>query len=135
MPHRRTLFRSFLLGPPDHPRFVIRDGRRLVDHFWTGRGWSRHREDARLFADPDDVNKRIASLTRRHLRGHIPKRLYLMTILVRVHADEQVSRGDVERYLRDALVIRVDHRRCGTGPTPDSLVEVVVPLISLDEGQ
>ena len=71
-------------------------------------------------------------LTRRHLRRHEPERLYLMTVVVRVHADESVSRQDVERFLREALVLGVDHQRHGTGPTPKSLVEVLVPVISLE---
>jgi len=106
-----------------------------VDHFWTGEGWSRRLRDARLYHDPDDVAMTVARLTHRHLRRHLPKRLYLMTTVVRVHADESVSRQDVERFLRDALVVGVDHERYGTGPTADSLIEVTVPLISLEEGR
>ena len=108
----------------------IRDTRRLVDHFWTGKGWSRRLRDARLYHDPDDVARTIDRLTRRHLRRHQPKRLYLLTARrpgprrrVRLPA------GDVEKYLQDALVVGVDHERYGTGPTPDSLVEVMLPRL------
>jgi hypothetical protein len=135
MPRQRALFKTRLLGPPEHARFVIRDNRRLLDMFWTGNGWSRRYQDARLYQDPDDVTNTVKRLTRRHLRRHEPKRLFTMTLMVRVHADESVSRKDVERYLRDALVVGVDHERCGTGPTPDSLVEVSVPIIGLEEGR
>jgi hypothetical protein len=121
-----------MVSRAEHARFVIRDGRRLVDHFWTGQGWSRRLCDARLYADPEDVARTIDRLTRRHLRRHEPMRLYLLTLVVRAHAPETVSRQDIERYLRDALVVGVDHERCGTGPTPDSLVEVIVPTISLE---
>lgn len=134
MPRQRAPFRIRLLGPPEHSRFVIRDGRRLVDHFYTGRGWSRRLSDARLYHDPDVVASAVGRLTRRHLRRYLPKRLYLMTLVVRVHADEDLSKGDVENYLRSALVLGVDHERCGTGPTADSLIEVSVPIISLEEG-
>lgn len=133
MPRHRSPFRARLVGrSPDHPRFVVRDARKLVDHFWTGEGWSRRLRDARLYHDPDDVATTVARLTRKHLRRHQPNRLFTMTVVVRVHADESVSRQDVERYLRDALVVGVDHERYGTGPTPNSLVEVVVPVISLE---
>ena len=137
MPRSSTPFKIRMVGRrPAHPRFVIRDGRRLIDHFYTGQGWSRRLQDARLYHDPDVVARTIASLTRRHLRRQEPKRLYLMTVVVRVHANENVSRQDVERYLRDALVVGVDHERYGTGPTPNSLVEVVLPpVISLDGGR
>ncbi len=135
MPRRCAPFKIRLLGPPEHPRFVIRDNRCLVPHFWTGRGWSRLLSKARLYHAPDDVGKLVERLIQSHLRRHEAKQLYMMTILVRVHADESVSRQDVERYLRDALVVGVDHERFGTGPTPDSLVEVVVPVISLDGGR
>jgi hypothetical protein len=120
---------------PDHPRFTIRDNRRLIDHFWTGMGWSRRLRDARLFADPDFASKTIKRLTLRHLSRHEPKRLFTLTIVVRVHAPEDVSPADVEKYLKNALVVGVDHERCGHGPTPDSLVEIVVPAISLEEGR
>lgn len=133
MPRQRAPFRIRLVGrSPDHPRFVIRDNRRLVDYFYTGRGWSRRLRDARLYYDPDEVARAIDRLTRRHLRRHHSKRLYLITAVVRVHADGSVSRADVERYLRDALVVGVDHERYGTGPTPASLVEVIVPVINLE---
>ena len=60
----------------------------------------------------------------------------MLTLVVRVHAPEDVSRHDVETYLKDALVVGVDHQRYGTGPTQDSLVEVVLPpVISLEEGR
>lgn len=134
MPRHRAPFKLRLLGPPDHNRFVVRDARRLVDTYWTGKGWSRSLGLARLYADPDDVAKVVEQMTRLHLRRHEPKRLFTMTLVVRVHAPEDVTRADVEHYLRDALVVGVDHRKYGTGPTEDSLVEVVVPVISLEEG-
>lgn len=136
MPRERALFKIRMVGQrPDHPRFVVRDARRLVAHFWTGKGWSRRLRDARLFADPADVARTIKRLTLTHLRRHQPMRLFLLTLVVQVHADEEVSKGEVEDYLRSALVFGVDHERCGTGPTADSLVEVVVPVISLEEGR
>src|SRR5947208_3152498 len=105
MPRSSTPFRIRMVGrSPDHPRFVIRDTGRPVDHFWTGRVWSRRLYDARLYADPDDVARTIARLTQRHLRRHETKQLFTMTVLVRVHADESVSRANVETYLKDALV-------------------------------
>lgn len=55
-----------------------------------------------------------------------------MTLIVRVHASEDVSSRDVGMYLKDALVVGEDHRTYGTGPTEGSLVEVVVPSISLE---
>jgi len=136
MPRRSGPFRIRLLGQPDHRRFVIRDARRLIDMFWTGKGWSRKLREARLFADPDDVKRTTDRLTRRHLRRHEAERLYVLSLIVRVHADEAVSRSHIERYLQNALVMGVDHERCGTGPTPDSLVEIIPPpVISLEEGR
>lgn len=105
-----------------------------MDHFYTGRGWSRRLFEARLYHAPDDVAKMVERLTRQHLGRHEPKQLFTMTV-VRVHADEDVSKGHVEDYLRSALVLGVDHERCGTGPTADSLIEVSVPIISLEEGR
>lgn len=136
MPRDRALFKIRMVGQrPDHPRFVVRDARRLVAHFWTGKGWSRRLRDARLFADPDDVARTIKRLTLTHLRRHGAKRLFTLTVVVRVHAEVAVSRHDVEDYIRKALVLGVDHERHGTGPTPGSLVEVVAPVISLEEGR
>ena len=135
MPHSNALFRTRMVGDDHFPRYIVRDNRRLVDHYYTGWGWSRHVRDARLYADPDRATNTVKRLTRRHLRRHEPKRLFTLTIVVRVHADESVTRGDIETYLNDALVVRVDHERHGTGPTSHSLVEVVVPLISLEGGR
>lgn len=135
MPRKTALFCIRMVGRPEHPRYVIRDARRLADHLFTGRGWSHRLRDARLYHDPDDVNRTVARLTRRHLRRHKPKHIYLMTLVVRAYAEEDVGKGDVERYLRDALIVGVDHNRHGTGPTPDSLVEVCVPVISLEDGR
>ncbi len=134
MPRNFAPFKIRMVGPsPDHPRFVIRDARRVAELFWTGKRWSRKLRDARLYYDPDDVAETVERLTRQHLRRHQAKRLFKMTVIVRVHADESVSRADLENYLRKALVLRIDKERFGTGPTPDSLVEVVVPAISLEE--
>lgn len=136
MPRSNAPFTIRIVGRrSDVQRFVIRDARRPAEMFWSGKGWSRRIQDARLFADRDDVNRTIDRLTRRHLRRHHPKRLYLMTILVRVHADEDVSRCDIENYLKDSLVVGVDHERYGTGPAPDSLVEVVLPSVISLEGR
>src|SRR5689334_12382609 len=111
MPRQRALFKIRMVSHAEHPRFVIRDNRRLAELFYSGRGWSRRLSDARLFADPEDVARTIDRLTQRHLRRHQPKQLFTMTLVVGVHADESVSRQDIERYLRDALVIGVDHER------------------------
>lgn len=135
MPRSSVPFKVRLLGPPEHHRFVLRDNRRLVDHFYTGKGWSRRLQDAELYADPELANKTTQALILRHLRRHEPKRLFLLTVVVTVHAPEDVSRHEVETYLKDALVVSVDHEKYGTGPTPDSLVEVVVPVIILEEGR
>ncbi len=135
MPRSSVTFKVRLLGPHEHHRFVIRDNRRLVDHYYIGKGWSRRLRDARLYADPGLASKTAQALTLKHLRRHEPRRLYLMTIVVRVHAPEDVSRHNVERFLRDALVVGLDHEKYGTGPTPDSLVEVSVPAIILEEGR
>ena len=134
MPLSSAPFKIRIVGQRhDHPRYILRDNRRLVDHFWTGKGWSRRLQDARLYADPELASRTAQAITLRHLRQHIPRQLFLMTIVVQVHAPEDVSRADVEHYLRDALVVGVDHRKYGTGPTEDSLVEVVVPVINLEE--
>ena len=136
MSRRSAPFKVRIVGhSPDHPRYIVRDARRLVDHFYTGRGWSRRLQDARLYHDPELAGETVKRLTVRHLRRHEPRRLYLMTIVVRVHAPENVSRHSVERFLRDALVVGLDHEKYGTGPTPDSLVEVSVPAIILEEGR
>ncbi len=135
MPRSSAPFKIRLVGPPEHPRFVIRDNRRLVDHYWIGKGWSRRLRDARLYYNPNEVSRMVKRLTLRHLRRHETKRLYLMTLVVQVHAPEHVPRQDVEHYLRDALVVGMDHERCGTGPTADSLVEILVPVIGLEEGR
>jgi hypothetical protein len=125
-----------MLASDAHPRYLVRDARRPGDLFWTGTGWTPNLAEARLYADPERASRTINRLNRRHLRRHHPKRLFLLTLVVRVHADETVTRSNIERYLRDALVVGVDHGRCGTGPTPTSLVEVEVPpVISLEEGR
>jgi hypothetical protein len=135
MPRHPAPFKVRLVGQgQDYPRYVVRDARRVVDHFWTGKGWSRRRLDSRLYHDPDEVAATVKRLTLRHLRRHELKGLYLMRVVVRVHATEDVSRHEIERYLRAALVVGVDHDRFGTGPNEGSLVEVIVPSISLEEG-
>lgn len=134
MPAHSPPFVAHKVGDSPH-RYAIRDARRSADHFWTGNGWSEALEDARLYGEPADLDRAIKRFCRRHLRRHEPKRLYMLTLIVTVHADEAVSRGDVERFLRDALVLGIDRRKCGDGPTVNSLVEVAVPLISLEGGR
>lgn len=134
MPAHSLPFVTHKVGDPPH-RYAIRDARRSADLFWTGDDWSKALEDARLYGEPADLDRAVKRLRRRHLRRHEPKQLYMLTVIVTVHADEAVSRGDAERFLRDALVLGIDRRRCGDGPTANSLVEVGVPLISLEGGR
>ena len=124
-----------MVGQSEHGRLIVRDGCGLVDHLWTGSGWGRRLSNAPLYADPDHANKTALTLTLIHLWRHEPSRSYLLTVVVRVHATEDVSRHEVETYLKDALVVGVDHEKYGSGPTEDSLVEVVVPAISLEESR
>ena len=136
MPRQHVPFKIRMVGQShDHHRYLIRDNRRIVDHYYTGKGWSRRLRDARLYADPKLAARTVKRLTLRHLRRHEPRRLYLLTVVVRVHAPEYVSSHDVETYLKEALRVGVDHRKYGIGPTEDSLVEVVVPVINLEEGR
>lgn len=128
-------FRVRLLGPPEHPRYIVRDARRLVDHFWTGKGWSHRLRDARLFADPNDVARTVKRLTLSHLQRQEAKQLFLLTVVVTVHAPEEVSRQDVEHYLQNALIVGMDYQKYGTGLTEDSLVEVVLPPVISLEGR
>ena len=57
MPRSSVPFKVRLVGPPEHHRFVVRDNRRLVDHFYTGEGGPDAFRDARLYADPELASK------------------------------------------------------------------------------
>jgi hypothetical protein len=134
MPGPSSPFRLKKLASDNRHRYAIRNAR-LAGHYWTGSGWSPNLAEALLHGDANSASRTLIRLNRGHIRRHQPKRVFLLTLIIRAYADEGVSRGDVERYLKAALVARLDHKRCGTGPTPGSLVEVVVPVISLEEGR
>lgn len=72
MPDSTAPFKISMVGQPQHGRLVIRDGRRLVDHFWTGSGWSRRLSNTRLYADPNHANKTALTLALRHIVGTRP---------------------------------------------------------------
>lgn len=135
MPFSQSPFRLRMLASDLYPRYAVRDARRPGDRFFTGRGWSANLGEARLYSDPEQAFRTVNRLTIRHLRRHRPKRVFLMTVVVRAYVAEGTRKADIERYLGDALVVGVNYKQHGTGPTPDSLVEVVPPLVISLEGR
>lgn len=135
MPAQSTPFRLRQLASDTHPRYVVADSRRPPECYWSGSSWTANLGEAQLYSDSQRASRTLQTLSIRHLRRQQPKRLFLLTLVVRAHADETVSRTDLEKFLQDALVVSVNHQKHGMGPTPNSLVEVLVPVIHLEEGR
>jgi hypothetical protein len=115
-------------GSPAWNRYLIvrNDGR-----FWNGKRWTRLRRRARLYARGQDVALAFRKLEER-LYEDKPLRKFEVTMSVRVRADQDFDIKAISAYLHGAVSIMIDHDK-GTGPVPDSLVQLDVTWAEMRE--
>ena len=121
----------WISGNPAWNRYlIVQEGGR----FWDGKKWTRHRRRSRLYADNHDVVLAFRELEVRLYKDK-PLRTFEVTLNVRVFGDQGFDMKLLGNYLLGAVQILVDQDRCGTGPVPDSLVQLDVTWANMREVQ
>jgi hypothetical protein len=111
-----------LSGRTQWPRFVITDG---DGRFWDGQAWTDKRQQARLYTDDQEMAMAFRELEADQFKDK-KLRMFAATINVQVRADQDIDIKALRDYLRRAVWILIDQDRCGTGPVPESLVQIDV---------
>lgn len=117
---------------PDHARqFVIQRG---DDQFWTGGGFSRVLDTAKVFRDHKRAQAAVTAIQHRRY-GDKPVRSFRLEVEVTLVADDAdgVSRDVLIRFLADAMRIDFETSVFGDGPVEESLVQARVKLATLEE--
>jgi hypothetical protein len=116
-------------GTPAWTRYlIVQEGGR----FWGGERWTELRSRARLYADNGDVAQAFRQLEER-LYENKPLRTFGVTLNIRVRADKDFDIKALSDYLLAAVQILIDQDRCGTGPVPESLVQLDVTWAEMRE--
>ena len=108
------------MGPDHARRYVLQRG----DHkFWTGRGWNRILDTARVFRDHRTAQRACRSIQNEQHRGK-PRRTFKVTVGVTLVADagKVIPREALVKFLADAVRIEIDNTAYGDGPAGGSFV-------------
>jgi hypothetical protein len=126
-------------GPPAWLRYlIVQEGGR----FWDGKKWTRQRRRARLYADDQDVALVFRELEDWQYKDK-PLRTFQAPLNIRLRADQDIDINTLGGYLQRVVAILIDLQRvvailidqdrCGTGPVPDSVVQLDVTWADIRE--
>ncbi len=116
------------VGNPKFPRFVIANDQGEV---FDGDGWNKDQNRAILYAEGQEVARQFNALQEAMHRDW-PIREFAVTLNVRVRSAHPFTQRELEDYLERAVAIMLDHDK-GTGPTPNSMVQLDVTWREMKE--
>ena len=107
---------------------------RATGEFWTGEGWSKILDCAKLFRRHRDAQRECAAIQYRRWRGK-PQRTYKIEVHVTLVADEigAISHEEVRQFLSDAVRLDVETSIFGSGPGENSYLQARMILATLKE--
>lgn len=107
------------------PRFMLtREGSPIL--YWTGSDWSEQKEQAALYADPDECLKDMQAF-RVQDYGPCIKQAYEVPFTVEVYSHQAIDLDDLKSWLNKSLGFYVDSKTFGDGPK-DSLVVCILRI-------
>jgi hypothetical protein len=116
----------------DHARrFVIQRG----DYkFWTGDGWDKILDKAKVYSDHPTAQRACAALQYRQYKGKAV-RTFKVEMAITLVADEveTINLGVLASYLSYAMRIDMENSVHGDGPVAGSFVRARVRLKTLEE--
>jgi len=92
--------------------------------YWTGTDWSEQKEQAALYADPDEVLKDMQTFRVKDF-GPCMKQTYEVPFTVEVHSHQAVNIDDLKLWLNKSLGFYVDTQTFGNGPNGSLVVAVL----------
>jgi hypothetical protein len=116
------------VGNPQFPRFVIANNQGEV---FDGGGWNKDQDRAMLYSEGQDVALAFNALQKAMFRD-CTLREFAVTLNVRVRSAQPFTQKELEGYLERAVAIMLDHDK-GTGPTPNSMVQLDVTWAEMKE--
>src|SRR5271166_1331494 len=93
--------------------------------FWTGDGWSKIRDCAKVFRQHKDAQRACVALQRRQYGGK-PMRNFKMEAVVSLVADDvrEISEEQLAEFISQAVRIDIESSLHGDGPVKGSYVQL-----------
>ena len=107
---------------------------RASGEFWTGDGWSRILDCAKIFRKHGDAQRACAVLQRRQYGG-LPMRTFRVEAVIALVARDvkDISNEQLTDFIEKAVRIEVESSQFGDGPVTGSYVQVQFRLATLEE--
>jgi hypothetical protein len=119
------------IGTDAARRFLLQRG----DYkFWTGEGWSKILDCAKIFYDHGAAQRACGAIQYRQYRGK-PLRTFRIEMAITLVADdvEAITEEALARYIAEALRIDIENSVHGDGPVAGSFVQARLKLKTLEE--
>ncbi len=119
------------IGADHARRFVLQRG----DYqFWTGDGWSKILDCAKIFYDHRAAQRACGAIQYRQYRGKKVRTFKVeMAITLVADAVEAITEEELARYIAEALRIDIENSVYGDGPVDGSFVQARLLLKTLEE--
>ena len=116
----------------DSNRFHILQ--RGTGDIWTGDGWSRIMDCAKIFREYRDAQMECAALQRQQYGG-MPLRTFKLEMVVSLVADDvgDISPDQLAEFISQAARIQMESSQFGDGPVEGSFVQLQMKLATLEE--
>jgi hypothetical protein len=119
------------IGADHARRHVIQRG---DGKFWTGEGWSKILDKAKVFVEHKDAQTACAALQYQQYKGK-PIRSFKVEVNITLVADEveEITQEQLTEYLSKSLRLDMENSVHGDGPVEGSFVQARMKLSSLEE--
>ena len=97
-------------GPKYARRYFLKD---REGNFWGEKGWTKNPREATLFADGNEVSKKMHDLMLTQVPGKL--HTFVAPVVVEVKCDEHVDPEALQDWLNQAVQVFMDAKH-GTGP-------------------
>jgi len=118
-------------GPDHHRMYCLQ---RANGEFWTGNGWSKILDCAKIYRRQRDAGRDCSRLQNRQYRG-LPWRTFKVEMRVALVAEdvEVIGTDALAEYLAEAVVVTIENSVHGDGPVERSFVQTKILLATLEE--
>ena len=101
---------------------------------WTGDGWSRIMDCAKVFREYRDAQLVCAALQRQQYGGK-PQRTFKLEMAVSLVADDvdDITQEQLAKFISRAVRIEIESSQFGDGPVDGSFVQMRLKIASLEE--
>ncbi len=118
-------------GPDHHRMYCLQ---RANGQFWTGDGWSKILDCAKIYRRQRDAGRDCTILQSKQYRG-LPWRTFSLEMRIALVAEdvEVIGTDALAEYLAEAVCINVENSVYGDGPVEGSFVHAKMLLATLEE--